>query len=99
LRVFGVGYFETASEYRHINVTRHVYAPQGDVRARWPMWLTNNRANPVDLRYYEYWDVNIHQLAVQLARTAVFSEIGDANRREINFEFDAAITWMTRRRR
>ena len=92
-RVFGMGYFETETIHRTIRHTRRVYAPYGDH----PVMLTdieieNKGATAVNLRCYEYWDVNIHQLRVQWIRSGVFASHGDMKRAVINEGFEPHIT-------
>jgi len=93
-RVFGMGYFETATTHRQLRVTRRVYAPYGDD----PLLLTdvrleNLRTTPVSLRYYEYWDVNVHQLQLQWVRTGLAAAVGDELRRALNGQFAPGIAW------
>jgi hypothetical protein len=87
-RTFGMGYFETEMVYRQLRVTRRVYAPSGDV----PALLTDVRienpgSTPVNLRYYEYWDVNVQQLQLEWLRTGDFAPASDENRRALNRYF------------
>jgi hypothetical protein len=87
-RVFGIGYFETAMTYRSIRTTRRVYAPYGDDPAILSdVRIENLGPTAVDLRYYEYWDVNVCQLKLQLLRSNPFSAAGDDERRELNKNF------------
>lgn len=93
-RIFGMGYYKTTSRQRGVEVTRRVYAPAGDVPALLvDVELTNTNAAPVDLSYYEYWDINIQQLPFQPFRSGVFGSVGDADRRRINRAFAACIVW------
>jgi len=89
-----MGYYETEMTYRHIRLTRQVYAPQGDD----PVLLAdvrieNQRDEVVDLRYYEYWDVNVYQLKMQWARSGLFATIGDEERRDVNKNFAPSVIW------
>lgn len=93
-RVFGLGYYETMATYHQLRTTRRVVAPYGDD----PLLLIdvtieNLNPNAVDLRYYEYWDVNVHQLELQWLRTGVSADIGDGQRRAINDKFTPSIHW------
>ncbi len=93
-RVFGVGYFETETTYQNIRVIRRVYAPYGDI----PMLLADVRienigAQVVDLRHYEYWDVNIQQLQLEWLRSGLFGASNDDARRAINARFNSFIEW------
>ncbi|NJM94751.1 MAG: hypothetical protein HC842_08900, partial [Cytophagales bacterium] len=67
-RIFGIGYFETSMVRNQLAVTRRTYAPPGDD----PVLLSdirieNRSSEPKDISYYEYWDVNVFQLLVQLS--------------------------------
>ena len=93
-RRFGMGYYETQTVYRNIRVTRRVYAPYGD----YPLLiadveLENLRSEPADVRYYEYWDVNVHQLKLQWLRGDPFFAGGDEERSAINDLFLPQIVW------
>ncbi len=93
-RVFGTGYFAHETTYRGIRVNRQVIAPYGDV----PLLiadveLENLGGAPVDLQYYEYWDVNIHQLQIQWLRSGAFGPSSDAARRTINRFFIPMVEW------
>lgn len=93
-RIFGMGYFETATTYRGLRVTRRVHAPSGDdplVLA--DVEIRNLRVSPVQLRHYEYWDANVHQLRLQWFRTGLFAPFGDSERQAINAQFAPSITW------
>ena len=93
-RVFGMGYYETSCTHRQLRVTRHVCAPYGDDAALViDVQIENLGAAPVAVRYYEYWDVNVHQLEVQWLRTGLLASIGDAQRRALNDHFTPAIAW------
>jgi hypothetical protein len=86
-RTFGMGYAETEMTHRLVRQVRRVYAPPGDdsvllVDVR----LDNLRTRPVDLRYFEYWDVNPHQLRMQWLRTWV-GQAGDDARNALNTHF------------
>ena len=93
-RLFGMGYFEATMTYRDIRLTRRVYAPPGDdavllVDAH----IENLGARAADLRYYEYWDVNVHQLQLQWVRTGLAAFAGDMARRAVNSRFTPSMTW------
>ncbi len=93
-RVFGMGYYETETTYRNIRVTRHVYAPYGnDPILLVDVKLDNLGSQPVELRHYEYWDVNVYQLRLQWLRTGLFAPIGDDQRCAINERFLPSISW------
>ncbi len=91
-RYFGTGYFETAMVYRNIRVNRRVYAPYGnDPLLLADVQIENLSDQPLTLRYYEYWDVNVHQLKLQWFRTGLFAPGGDDERRRINDRFAVGI--------
>ncbi len=104
-RVFGVGYFETDMIYRGIRQTRRVYAPLVDAQTLVDdpvilidIELENQGATPVDVRYYEYWDVNVYQLKLQWERSGSDAERGDRERFTLNRQFTCSIqpdeTWQ-----
>lgn len=93
-RIFGMGYKETQMDYRKVRVTRRVYAPAGNIPALVvDVTLENRSRDPKTLRYYEYWDVNVHQLVLQWVRTGVFGPVGDALRRQVNKWFTPDMTY------
>lgn len=93
-RRFGIGYFETATEYRGVRVTRRVYAPYGDIPALVADIEIENAADkPLELSHCEYWDVNVHQLRLDWLRSGAFAASGDAARREINQHFVPSVTY------
>jgi hypothetical protein len=107
-RVFGLGYFETEMTYRGIRQTRRVYAPctpdsssdavqsgRDDPTLLVDVELTNERSAAVDLRYYEYWDVNVHQLQIEWLRTGLAVPFGDNLRCRINQCFDPQMTLVS----
>ncbi len=98
-RVFGMGYYETETTHRNIQLLRHVYAPYGDDPALLiDVTLENLGAQPVDLRHYEYWDVNVYQLQLQWLRTGLAAPIGDQKRCAINEHFSPSIHWESDQR-
>ncbi|MBZ0290797.1 MAG: hypothetical protein K8I30_24435, partial [Anaerolineae bacterium] len=97
-RLFGMGYFETRMTYRNIRVTRHVYAPFGDVPALLiDTQIENLGKDAVDLKHYEYWDVNVQQLKLEWLRSGAFAPASDESRRALNKFFSAAIRWRVDR--
>ncbi len=93
-RVFGMGYYETTCTYRNLRVTRHIVAPYGDDPALIIHVEIENLGNAAaDVRYYEYWDVNVHQLEIQWLRTGLMAPIGDGYRRAINDHFMPSASW------
>jgi len=93
-RVFGMGYCESVMTYRDVRVTRRAYAPYGDDPVLLiDVVIENLGATVVDLRYYEYWDVNVHQLKLQWLRSQPFAAAGDDERRELNHYFTPSMDW------
>ncbi len=92
-RLFGIGYFKTVITHRNLRVTRKVYAPFGDH----PFLISeveieNLGSAPAELRHYEYWDVNVHQLQVEWLCGGNFTSTNASLRREINRHFDASVS-------
>ncbi|MBE2271746.1 MAG: hypothetical protein IAE80_26170, partial [Anaerolinea sp.] len=83
-RIFGMGYVEYVTTYRQIKVTRRIYAPFPDPALRIEVEIENLRSTPVDVRYYEYWDVNAHQLKLQWLRGEAFYAIAEEERLSVN---------------
>jgi len=93
-RVFGIGYFETETTYENIRVTRRVYAPYGDIPTLLAdVKIENIGSQAVDLRHYEYWDVNIQQLQLEWLRSGLFGVSNDDARRAINTRFNSSVEW------
>lgn len=93
-RRFGIGYFETTTQHQDIRVTRRVYAPFGDDPVLIAdVQVENLGSTPVDLRHYEYWDVNVHQLQLEWLRSGSFAPSSDEVRRAINKWFEPNITY------
>lgn len=91
-RVFGIGYFETETIYRNVRMKRRVYAPYGDTSAVIAdVEIENLGASPVDLRHYEYWDVNVHQLRLEWLRGGSFAPSSDRARRDLNRFFSPTV--------
>lgn len=87
-RVFGMGYAEYSTTHRKIEVLRKVYAPHGDVPALLAdVTITNHGAAEAKIRYYEFWDVNPHQLRVQWLRTGAAGLEGDIERCNLNLSY------------
>ncbi len=105
-RVFGMGYFESELTHRNIRVTRRVYAPfddkplvTGGTGQDEPVLLVdilieNLGPAAVELRHYEYWDVNRYQLKLQWLRSGSLPAwMGDRERYAINENFRPAIQY------
>ncbi len=91
-RVFGIGRCETTAVYRNIRVARQTYAPPGDDALLLnDVRIDNLGKTAVDLRYYEYWDVNIQRLQLQWLRTGSFAAGGDEARRALNDDYAASV--------
>ncbi|HVO43058.1 MAG TPA: hypothetical protein VMT34_10560, partial [Aggregatilineales bacterium] len=92
-RVFGIGYYETEMVYRGIRHTRWVYPPCGnDSLLLIDVEIENRRSTAVDVRYYEYWDVNIHQLEVEWIRTGLVVPSQDGQRALLNRRFSPILS-------
>ncbi len=62
-RVFGMGYYQETANYHGIGVTTTTFAPAGDdPLIISEVKLVNTTGTDKSITYYEYWDVNIHQL-------------------------------------
>lgn len=98
-RVFGLGYFETESNYRNIRVTRRTYAPFGnDPVLLSDVNLRNTSDQPITIRYSEYWDVNHHQLRANWFQTGM-TQIASTDAREaINESFTQSVKWDAHKR-
>lgn len=93
-RRYGMGYFETETTHRGITSQRRIYAPDGDDAVLLvDVQLTNTNAQAVELRYYEYWDINIYQMELQWLKAGAFIPIGDAQRRDLNRRFTPQINY------
>lgn len=99
-RLFGMGYYETEMTYRDVYCKRRVYAPlnngttlQDDPLLLIDVEITNRSAQAVKLSVYEYWDVNIQQLKLQWKRSGLDAVRGDRERRELNDNFEAGVSW------
>lgn len=94
-RVFGMGYAEYTTTYRNLQTVRRVYAPHGDVPALLTdVIITNQGETEVNIRYYEYWDVNPHQLRVQWLRSGAAGIEGDSERCTLNASFSHKPTYQ-----
>lgn len=93
-RIFGTGYFKTVTDYRDVRVTRYVYAPTGnDSTFLVDVEIENISNSAKDLSHYEYWDVNVQQLSVQLFRSGIAGEVGDVARDNVNLTFTNQLHW------
>lgn len=93
-RVFGIGYFEHQTTHRSLRMTRRVYAPYGDDPTLIAdVEIENLGTEAVNLRHYEYWDVNVHQLQLEWLRSGSFAATSDKTRREVNRLFAKSVEW------
>ena len=64
-RIFGIGYYRKIVESYDLKVDQAVFAPFGDD----PLLISqvtiqNNRSEPADLRWIEYWGCKQHQFSI-----------------------------------
>ncbi len=93
-RVFGLGYAEAVTEHDGLRVTRRTYAPPGDAS----MLVVDVTLESIDqavhhTQYYEYWDVNRHQLEFELLRTGRLGQAGDDQRDQLNAPFTQSVSF------
>ena len=97
-RRFGVGYYETVTREADITVRRRVFAPDTAARALVAqVTIENPTARPQQYQLVEFWDVNLHELALEL----ITSDIGlpgvtatiDRRRRELMAQFTQRVEW------
>ena len=92
-RQFGMGYFKTKSLYQGINYVRNVYSPPGDDPVLLAdVEISNQRSTAVDIDYYEYWDVNPHQLRIEWIRSGLVTPITNKIRSNINLAFNQTVS-------
>lgn len=96
-RVFGIGYYETTTKYRDLSVRHRIHAPMdGGGDAPFvidEVTVTNESPAVKDVRHFEYWDVNRHQLLTEWARTGLAAGPSDRGRDGLNAKLDQAVTW------
>jgi hypothetical protein len=74
-RRFGVGYFETITRFADLIVRRRVFAPESDARALVAeIEIENTTGAAIDVGLVELWDVNLHQIDVELATSDLLGE-------------------------
>jgi len=94
-RRFGLGYADSEMIYRNLRITRRVYAPFGDSPYLLvDVFIENLSAEPVKLRHYEYWDINVHQMRVEWIRSGPFGPSNDEERRALNRQFTNSIAYL-----
>lgn len=97
-RVFGLGYFETEMTYRDVRAVRRVYAPYGnDSVLIADIYLRNLSDQPIMLKHYEYWDVNVFQLETSWFQTGLPALASIDSREEINDNFRQSVTFDAER--
>ncbi len=92
-RRFGVGYVETVTDFGDIRVRRRTFAPDVDARALVAeVEIENLSQNDRAVGLVELWDVNIHQIPVELATSDLLapgiSERIDRKRRALMGQFE-----------
>lgn len=92
-RRFGVGYVETVTDLGDLRVRRRTFAPDADARALVAEVEIENRSERErDLGLVEIWDVNIHQIPVELATSDLLApgitERIDRKRRALMAQFE-----------
>ncbi len=97
-RRFGVGYFETVTEFPEVRVRRRVFAPDTEARA---LVAEVTLDNPTDSnkRYglVELWDVNLYQLPVEFLTSDLLNpaitETIERRRRALSGEFSHTVAY------
>jgi Glycosyl hydrolase 36 superfamily, catalytic domain len=97
-RRFGVGYVETVTEFGDLRVRRRTFAPDADARALVAeVEIENLSTTDRELGLVELWDVNIHQVPVELATSDLLapgiSEGIDRKRRALMAQFEHEIAY------
>jgi hypothetical protein len=92
-RRFGVGYLETVTDFGDLRVRRRTFAPDADARALVSeVEIENLSETERDLALVEIWDVNIHQIPVELATSDLLApgitERLDRKRRALMAQFE-----------
>lgn len=102
-RRFGVGYFETVTREADIVVRRRTFAPDSQARALVVEVTVENPTNrPLDYDLVELWDLNLHQLQLELITSDVSfpgtTERIDRRRRRLAAGFTHELSWNAERR-
>ncbi|MGB8330401.1 MAG: hypothetical protein WCE62_09760 [Polyangiales bacterium] len=97
-RRFGVGYVETVTDFGELRVRRRTFAPDVDARALVAeVEIENRSATNRELDLVELWDVNIHQIPVELATSDLLApgitERLDRKRRALMAEFEHEVAY------
>jgi len=90
-RVFGMGYYQKIVEGNGLKANQVIFAPFGDD----PLLIsqieiTNNRKDPVDLRWIEYWGCEMYQFSYKAFIMGLISKKTSVSefRRQINRNFE-----------
>ncbi len=102
-RRFGVGYLETVTHDADITLRRRVFAPDAEARALVAqVTVENPTARPLRTAIVEFWDVNIHQITLELLTSdlglAGVTETIDRHRRDLMKQFTQRVQWNASRR-
>lgn len=97
-RRFGVGYYETVTRDADIELTRRTFAPDADARALVSeVTVTNPTDRPQHYELVEVWDINEHQLPVELITSDISfpgtTERIDRRRRTLAASFNQHLEW------
>jgi len=97
-RRFGVGYVETVTHDAGITLRRRVFAPDADARALVAEVTAENPTNqPQHYALVEFWDVNLHQITLELVTSDVglsgVTEGIDRRRRAFAAQFTQHAEW------
>jgi hypothetical protein len=97
-RRFGVGYFETVTQDRNITLRRRVFAPDAAARALVAqVTVENPTTKPLRYALVEFWDVNIHQISLELLTSDIglpgITEVIDRRRRALMAQFTQRSSW------
>ena len=97
-RRFGVGYYDTVTHDGDLTLRRRVLAPDAAARALVAEVVVENAgAQPLHAEVVEFWEVNIHEITLEL----VTSDIGfpgvteniDRRRRSLMAQFTQHVAW------
>ncbi len=102
-RRFGVGYVETVTPAERIAVRRRVLAPDSDARALVAeVEVTNPTGETLDYGLVEFWDPNLHQVALELLTSDLLqagtTDAIERRRRALAGRFTQRASWDPARR-
>jgi len=102
-RRFGVGYFETVTHDADVVARRRVFAPDAVARALVAeVTLENQASRAVRAQLVEFWDVNIHQVTLELLTSDLeisgTTEGIDRRRRGLMASFTQRAVWNAENR-